>query len=246
MKETGGFWLPVFIFGNPIFPGQADPNHWKKIPKSINSVPVPMTMDTLELNNFTSLNLQFPIWERIFTVAPLVVIGTKEGNGYDLAPKHMVMPMGWDCYFGFVCSPNHGTYQNIKQTKTFSVSFPKPDQTVYTSLSASPRTDHISKSEGTVSTLPLVKALTMDVPLLKNAYLYLECELHNIIDGFSDNSLITGIIKAAHVNNDYLRVSEKDERKQLLNHPLLVYVAPNRFAKIEETYAFPFPKDFKK
>ena len=203
-------------------------------------------MDTLELKNFTSLDLRLPIWERFFTVAPLVVIGTKEGNGYDMAPKHMALPMGWDRYFGFVCSPEHGTYQNIRQTKEFSVSFPKPDQTVYTSLSASPRTEQVSKSEGTVSTLPLVKALTMDTPLLKNAYLYLECELYRIIDGFNDNSLITGIIKEAHVSNDYLRTFEKDERKQLQDHPLLVYVAPNRFAKIEETYAFPFPKDFKK
>ena len=214
--------------------------------KAINSAQVLKAMDTLKLNNFTSLDLRLPIWERVFTVAPLVVIGTKEGNGYDMAPKHMALPMGWDRYFGFVCSPDHGTYQNIKRTKEFSVSFPKPDQTVFTSLSASPRTDHISKSEGTVSTLPVVKALTMDTPLLRNAYLYLECELYKIIDGFNDNSLITGIIKEAHVSNDYLRIFEKDERKQLQDHPLLVYVAPNRFAKVEETYRFPFPKDFKK
>ena len=30
------------------------------------------------------------VWERVFTVAPLVIVGSKETDGtYDLAPKHM-------------------------------------------------------------------------------------------------------------------------------------------------------------
>lgn len=203
-------------------------------------------MDTLHKDRFTSLNLDLPIWDRVFTVAPLVVIGTKEDEGYDLAPKHMAMPLGHGPYFGFVCTPRHGTYQNVKKNKLFTVSFPTPDQIVSTSLSASPRTADISKSEGTVNALPLEKATTMDAPLLKNAYLYLECALYNVIDGFDDNSLITGTIRAAHVRNDYLRMSEKDEGQQLHDHPLLAYIAYGRFAKISETYAFPFPKDFKK
>lgn len=203
-------------------------------------------METLQKKDFTSFDLDNPIWERIFTVAPLVAIGTKEEDGYDMAPKHMATPLGWNRYFGFVCTPAHGTYQNIKKNKVFTVSFPKPDQIVFTSLSASPRVDAISKPEVTINALPLVRASTMDAPLLKDAYLYLECELYKIIDGFKDNILIVGIIKVAHVHNDYLRISDKDEREQLHNHPLLAYIAPNRFAKIDETYAFPFPKDFKK
>jgi hypothetical protein len=48
------------------------------------------------------------------------------------------------------------------------------------------------------------------------------------------------------VHIDYLRVSEKDEQEQLKNNPLLAYISYGRFAKIEETYNFPFPKDFKR
>ncbi|NIP58001.1 MAG: flavin reductase, partial [Gemmatimonadetes bacterium] len=51
-----------------------------------------------------SVNVTRPIWERVFTVAPLVVVGTREGEAYDLAPKHMAMPMGWTGHFGFVCT----------------------------------------------------------------------------------------------------------------------------------------------
>jgi len=203
-------------------------------------------MDTIRVKNYVSLNTEIPIWDRIFTVAPLIVIGTKEQEGYDLAPKHMATPLGFDNYFGFVCTPRHGTYQNVKKTGEFTVSFPKPDQVTTTSLSASPRTEALTKSQQIVESLPLIKAASMDAPLIKDAYLYLECELFKIIDGFGENSIITGKIKEAYVHNDYLRVSEKDEQEQLNNNPLLAYISNGRFAKIKETYNFPFPKDFKR
>lgn len=203
-------------------------------------------MDTIRVKNYVSLNTEIPIWDRIFTVAPLIVIGTKEQEGYGLAPKHMATPLGFDNYFGFVCTPRHGTYQNIKKTGEFTVSFPKPDQVTTTSLSASPRTEALTKSQQIVESLPLIKAASMDAPLIKDAYLYLECELFKIIDGFGENSIITGKIKEAYVHNDYLRVSEKDEQEQLKNNPLLAYISYGRFAKIGETYNFPFPKDFKR
>jgi flavin reductase (DIM6/NTAB) family NADH-FMN oxidoreductase RutF len=72
-------------------------------------------------------------------VAPLVLIGTKEKDGYDLAPKHMATPMGWENYFGFVCAPRHRTYQNIKHERVFTVSYPRPTQLVLTSLAAASR-----------------------------------------------------------------------------------------------------------
>ena len=34
------------------------------------------------------------LWQRVFAVAPLVLVGTKEGDGYNFAPKHMAMPLG--------------------------------------------------------------------------------------------------------------------------------------------------------
>lgn len=94
----------------------------------------PTTSDRL-----ISLNLTQPIWDRFFCVAPLVIIGTKEADGnYDLAPKHLATPFGWDNYFGFICTPRHSTYQNIKREKAFTVSFPKPDQVLLASLAVCP------------------------------------------------------------------------------------------------------------
>ena len=97
------------------------------------------------------LPIDQPIWERFFAVFPLVLVGSKEESGYDLAPKHMAIPLGWDNYFCFVCSPRHGTYQNIRRHPEFTVSYPRPSQVVTTSLSAAPReADQCRTSRGAV------------------------------------------------------------------------------------------------
>jgi len=77
--------------------------------------------------DFISLDVKESIWEHFYTVAPLVVIGTKENQGFDLAPKHMATPLGFSDFFGFVCTPRHNTYHNIKKNQRFSVSFVKPE-----------------------------------------------------------------------------------------------------------------------
>ncbi len=195
-------------------------------------------------NNFINLDVNEPIWSHFFTIAPLVVIGTKEAVGYDMAPKHLAFPVGFHNYFGFVCTPKHRTYTNILNNREFSVSYPKPGQEVLTSLSASSRKGELSKFERVVSTLPTVPATTTDTLFLQDAYLRLECTLFKVIDGFDENSIITGKIKAASVSEEYLRISDMDEREQIYKNPLLAYVADGRFATVSNTFNFPFPKDF--
>ena len=90
--------------------------------------------------NVVAVDTTVPVWEQFFTVAPLVLIGTREEDGsLDLAPKHMVTPMGWQNHFGFVCTPSHSTCTNIERTGEFTVSYPKPSQVLVASLAASPR-----------------------------------------------------------------------------------------------------------
>ena len=90
-------------------------------------------------DDFVSLEINKPIWERAFVVAPLVVVGTREGDSYDLAPKHMASPMSWDNFFGFVCTPERSTYHNAKRANCFTVSYPRADQVTMASLTATPR-----------------------------------------------------------------------------------------------------------
>ena len=191
------------------------------------------------------LDTDVPVWGRVFSIAPLVVVGTREGDRYDLAPKHMAFPLGWDNYFGFVCSPRHATYHNAKRARGFTVSYPRPDQLVLASLAAAPR--HGWEGEKPIlDSLPIFPAERVDGPLLKDAYFYLECELYRIVDGFGPNSLVVGKVVGACAHRDALRLSEEDDEELLRRHPLLAYVDPGRYAEIDRTHAFPLPEGFKK
>lgn len=184
-----------------------------------------------------------PVWERTFTVNPLVLIGTKERDGgYDLAPKHMAMPMGWENYFGFVCTPRHRTYHNARREGVFTVSYPRPVQVVLASLAAAPRESDGSKLA--VDVLPTFPASEVDGLFIEDAYLFLECVLDRISDDFGENSLIVGRIVAAHVSEDYLRASERDEQDLIHSSPLLAYLSPGRYASVDKSFSFPFPAGF--
>ncbi len=192
-----------------------------------------------------ALDVSRPVWDRCFTVAPLVLVGTRDPDGsLDLAPKHMVTPMGWENYFGFVCTPAHSTYRNIERTGQFTVSYPRPSQVLYASLAASPRCDSGDKPVlGAFETFPAEK---VDGAFIEDAYLFFECEHHRTYDDFGVNSLITGRIVAASADPRALRASEADDQELIHDSPLLAYLHPGRFASIDVSNAFPFPADMKK
>lgn len=203
-------------------------------------------MDITEHEKIVTLDLDRPIWERFFTVAPLVVVGTREGDTYNLAPKHMAMPLSWERHYGFVCTPDHRTYQNIEETGAFTVSHPRPDQVTATSLTASPRSDGPGLEKSVLEELPTAPATVVDGVFLEDAYLFIECELDRIVEDLGDNGLIIGRVVAVHVHRDALRVSEGDDQKLIHETPLLAYLHPARYATIRDTNAFPFPEGFSK
>lgn len=185
------------------------------------------------------------IWDRVFTVHPLVVIGTKDESGnYNLAPKHMAMPLGWHNYFTFVCCPTHTTYQNIKREHEFTVSYPQPCHIVHTALAAAPRCDDDLKPG--LANLEQLPAEDVDATFLKDSYLYLECRLHSIIDNFGENSLIIGHIIAAYANKQSVRFHDQDDHELIHKNPILAYLNPGRYTIISSSQSFPFPKGFKR
>lgn len=199
-------------------------------------------LDTGPGTTLVSIDPNRSIWERFFTVAPLVLIGSREENGtYDLAPKHMATPLGWQNYFGFVCAARHRTYQNIQREGAFTVTYPRPSQIVLASLAAAPRDDDVKPA---LAILPTIPARVIDGVFVSDGYVFLECELDRIIDDFGENSLITGRILAAHVASEALRVSESDDADVLRSVPLLAYLAPGRYAEIRQGHSFPFPVGF--
>ena len=186
-----------------------------------------------------TLDLKHSVWDRCFTVAPLVLVGTIDPNGTpDLAPKHMAFPLGWDNYFGFVCAPSHGTFRNVERTRSFTVTYPRHTDVVAMSLTAAPRCED---SKPIVGMLDTFAATEVDGVFVRNGYLFLECVLERIVEGFGRNALIAGRIVAAHVDPAALRSSDRDDAEILLEVPQLAYLYPGRFAVIDATHAFPFP-----
>lgn len=191
------------------------------------------------------LDVRHPVWERIFLAAPIVVVGTREPDGgYDLAPKHMAMPLGWENWFAFVCAPRHATYANAVREGAFTVSFPTPDRLLETSLAAAPR--YGAEGKPALATLPTVPASRVDGLLLDGSQLHLECEFDRAVDGFGENSLVVGRIVAASASADALRSPDRDDADLLRAAPVLVYLHPGRIGTLAESRSFPFPRGMKR
>jgi flavin reductase (DIM6/NTAB) family NADH-FMN oxidoreductase RutF len=200
-------------------------------------------MNDRAADGLVTLDTAYPIWERFFTVAPLILVGSRDPDGdYDVAPKHMATPLGWQNYYGFVCSSTHRTYRNVAAGRQFTVSFPRPEQVVETSFAAAPRWEDCSKPG--LRAVPTLRARRVDGVLVAGCSAYLECELDRLVDGFGANSLVIGRVVAAHVASDALRTLDRDDNDLLQGAPLLAYVSPGRFARIERSWAFPFPAGF--
>lgn len=184
-------------------------------------------------------------FETIYTVAPLVVVGTRESDGSaDLAPKHMAFPIGWGDHFGFVCTPEHSTYRNAERTGEFSVSYAAPDQMLEVSFSAGPRDS--SGDKPSLQEVDTVEASEVDAPAVDGSYAVLECELDRTVDGFGRASLVAGEIVGKYVHEDAYRSDDVEAPELLERAPALAYLYPDRVASVSETEAFPFPEGFER
>lgn len=191
------------------------------------------------------LDTNFALWDRVFLVAPLVLIGTRDQQGEpNLAPKHMAGPVSWDNFFGFVCATSHSTWKNATRSGSFAVSYPRPDQVLQTALAASPCQAENAKVD-ILNRLSLVAAPIHGDPLLADAQFHLECELQQQVE-IGANILLIGKVVAAAAHPKALRHSDADEHEQIHQCPLLAYLPPGRYAVVEESQAFPFPRNYQR
>ena len=191
------------------------------------------------------LPLQTPVWEQVFTVAPLILVGTIEPDGtYDIAPKHMASPLGWRDRYGFVCTPRHATHRNIQRTGAFTVSFPSDIQALQAGLAATRRDPDGVKP--VLRALPTFPARRVEGVLVHGCALFLECELDRIVSGIDDEGaeLVVGRIVAAAARPETVRGPDLDDAELLRRLPLLAYLSQGRFASIAESFSFPFPSEF--
>lgn len=185
-----------------------------------------------------SLELEPPIWDRFFTVAPLVVVGTRNADGsYDLYTTHRGYPLGPTNLFAFLGPPDATATANAVRERAFAVSFLSPQQVVEASIAAA-GTDE-GGSHPLLAEIPTFPAQRIDARLLTNARVFLECRLERIVEDLGGSMLVVGSIVAAHVDHESRRMSDRDDYDLLRHNPLLAFVAPGRVAAIEQTDAFP-------
>lgn len=199
------------------------------------------------MRQLSALAIDEGLWEHVFTIAPLVLIGTVEPDGaHDLAPKHRVLPIscGTTAYFGFVCSPEHATQRNAVRTGAFTASWPHPGQIVKTSAAAAPRCADGEKR--TMRGLPTLPATAVAGVLLRDASFAIECAVDRVVRDLGDCELIIGRVVAAHADPEALRDRTRADENVVHSRPLLAYLHPGRFATIDHSTGFPFPKGFEK
>jgi flavin reductase (DIM6/NTAB) family NADH-FMN oxidoreductase RutF len=187
------------------------------------------------------IDVDVPVWERFFSVLPLVLVATVEGGSHDIAPKHMAMPIGWQNHYGFVCTPRHATYHNAIGAGAFTVGFPRPEQVLQIAMAAAPRDGDAKPALAALTTSP---ARVVDGVVVDGCLAQLECRLERVVDGFGDASLIVGAVVAASVDPAALREDDRDDADLIHEAPLLAYLQPGRLATIDRSASFPFPAGF--
>ena len=193
------------------------------------------------MSDLVPIELDDGLWERVFVVSPLVLVGTREPDGrHDLAPKHRVVTL--QGHLGFVCRPSHATWRNAVREGVFTVSWPGPRQVVMAAAAASPRCEDGEKR--TLRALPTLAATSVNGVLVDGCRFHVECRVERVVDHLGDDGLLLGRVVAAHADRKALRSKAVPDRILVHDQPLLAYLHPTQYALVEQSTGFPFPKGF--
>jgi hypothetical protein len=182
------------------------------------------------------LDVAQPVWDRFFWVAPLVLVGTREANG---SHRPRAQAHGHAHGLGeFLRLRLHATAPHLRQYRTQRACSPFPTRALPNWFWPAwpPRRAAARRTSPRLAALPVFPASVVDGELLEGGYLFLECELDRIVDGFGENSLIVGRVAAAQVDTRSERRarSGRSAAMVLQMRRLLAYLHPGRFADDQE------------
>lgn len=191
-----------------------------------------------------TLDLDGPLLDRVFRVAPLVVVGTTEPDGAaDLAPKHMTMPVG-PRHVAFVCTPTHATLRNVERTGVFTMSWLPADAVLLASLASAPRA--ADESKPALAAVPTRPATTVPGRVLRDATLAVECRLDRVVDGAGRWHIVVGEVVHAEAAADALLTADEDPHDVLGRAPVLAYLPPDHVAVVDRADRFPYHVGFRR
>ena len=180
-----------------------------------------------------------------FTIKPIILVTTLGGNGLpNVAPKTQCTSVGRrEEFFAFVCTPKHHTYQNVKANKEFVVNYPSPEliEKVSASSQFAENVDEVA-----LSGLTSISSLVVKPPRIKECMAHLECKVVEVKD-IDDVSIILGrvVARSADREKSFKKGTAEEGIKLLSKHPLLAYVYPDHYTRINTAEKFIFPKNYK-
>lgn len=160
-------------------------------------------------------------WKPLVTIKPLILVTTRSGKGVNNgAVKSLALQCSFEPYrYGFVCTPDHDTYKNIKETREFGINFPAPEfEKNIMSFGRDFPEDIDEMMEAGIQVFYSEKG---SVPLISDCYFSLECRLDQIID-WENSSLIIGRVYMGWANSDYIQKTDKEK----LEDGILSYLYP--------------------
>jgi flavin reductase (DIM6/NTAB) family NADH-FMN oxidoreductase RutF len=182
---------------------------------------------------------------RYFTIKPIVLVTTLGGSGLpNVAPKTQCMSVGRrEGYFAFVCTPDHHTYQNAKANREFVVNYPGPE--LIEKVSAASQFAE-NEDEIALSGLTSIPSLVVKTPRIKECRVHLECKVVDVKD-LDDGSIILGKVVARSSDREisFKKGMDAENINLLSKYPLLVYVYPDHYTRINTVEKFIFPKNYK-
>jgi flavin reductase (DIM6/NTAB) family NADH-FMN oxidoreductase RutF len=146
-------------------------------------------------------------------------------------------------YFVFVCTPEHHTYQNAKASGEFVVNYPGPE--LIEKVSAASRFAE-NVDEVALSGLTTIPSLVVKPPRIRECRVHLECKVVDFKD-FDDGSMILGKVVSRSGDREisFKKGTAEENINLLSTHPLLTYVYPNHYARINTAEKFVFPENYK-
>ena len=124
-----------------------------------------------------------PIWGRFFTVAPLVIVGTVEGEGYDLAAEAHGDAARLGQLLLLRLQPRAPDPGQRRADGRLHGQLPAPGRDPRRQPRRPPRAPRTSQSPA-LAAIRTFPAREVHGVLVEDSYLWLECELDRIVDGF--------------------------------------------------------------
>ncbi len=166
-------------------------------------------------------------WSQVLFATPVVLLSTKSPDGVDnVSPYGMIMPISSNPpLIAIGIHPSRDTYRYIKENKEFAINFLSPNLKRECLLTA--RSIPAEESEFDLAKLTRSKACMINVALVEESPVNLECKLHWMKKA-GDHDIVIGEILSVWVDK---KAYDENTTKMRLNLDNLYHINEHYFKR---------------